>query len=510
MAWGVLALLLVAAGVVAPLSDTQLAELDSFAPTTGAIIFINDLITSVLLFSLVSIRHSRAVLALASGYLFSAFMAVLHSLSFPGAFAPTEFVVNAQTEAWLYAFWHIGFPLALFAYSPLRNVDSLNDVPRISNRVAIGMSVAVTIGLVLGLWWITIGQERFLPALIIDNQITLFAKYLLALILAITVLALGSLWIRSRTVLDQWLVVTAWAQLTELTLIVLLPSNIHFSLGFYAGRTYSLFTSTVVLVMLLTETTRLYGRLVNSNIALHRERNNKLMNLEAMAASISHEVKQPLGAIATNGFAAKRFLGHTPPNLEEVLSALDRMIVSSHQAAEVFDNLRALFGSIHQEGGPVDVNEIVLSALRALRGELAGHGVTAHTALASELPLVIGHRGQLQEVILNLARNGIEAMDSIKGGNRALKVKTERNGAESISVVVEDTGPGIDGKKLDRIFDAFFTTKSQGMGLGLAICRMIIDRHGGQLTASSDGKRGAIFRFVLPIKLSAGTSAAPV
>jgi signal transduction histidine kinase len=434
-------------------------------------------------------------------------MAVLHSLTFPGAFAPTDFGASAQSEAWLYSFWHIGFPLALFAYSWLKNVHPPKEVPRISSRAAIGWTVALTVGLVFGVWWASTVAEA-LPALLITNQITLFAKYLLALILAITVLALGSLWIRGRTVLDQWLVITAWAQLTELVLIVLLPSNIHFSLGFYAGRTYSVFTSTVVLVMLLTETTRLYGRLVTSNLALHRERNNKLMNLEAMAASISHEVKQPLSTIATNGYAAKRFLGHAPPNLEEVLSALDRMVVASHRAAEVFDNLRALFGSTHQGAAPVDVNEMVLSALSALRGELVGHGVTARTALAAELPRIVGHRGQLQEVMFNLARNGIEAMDAIKGGDRVLQVKTEHNGSDVITVAVEDTGPGIGAKRLESIFDAFFTTKPQGMGLGLAICRMIIDRHGGLLTASSDGKRGALFQFVLPIETTARSSIA--
>ena len=114
----------------------------------------------------------------------------------------------------------------------------------------------------------------------------------------------------------------------------------------------------------------------------------------------------------------------------------------------------------------------------------------------------------MQEVILNLARNGIEAMDAIKDGNRVLRVKTEHNGSDVITVTVEDTGPGIDPKKLDGIFDAFVTTKPQGMGLGLAICRMIIDRHGGKLTASSDGKRGALFQFVLPTKSAAGSSTA--
>jgi signal transduction histidine kinase len=227
-----------------------------------------------------------------------------------------------------------------------------------------------------------------------------------------------------------------------------------------------------------------------------------------MVASISHEVKQPLAAVATNGYAAKRFLGHAPPNLEEALSALDRMVVASHRAAEVFDNLRILFGSTHQEGAPVDVNEMVLSALSALRGELVGHGVTVRTTLAAQLPRIVGHRGQLQEVMFNLARNGIEAMDAIKGGDRVLQVKTEHDGNDVITVAVEDTGPGIDSKKLESIFDVFFTTKPQGMGLGLAICRMIIDRHGGQLTASSNGKRGALFEFVLPIESSEHSSTA--
>jgi signal transduction histidine kinase len=255
-----------------------------------------------------------------------------------------------------------------------------------------------------------------------------------------------------------------------------------------------------VLAALFAERRESEARLVRSNMMLERERNNKLMNLEAMTASISHEVRQPLATIATNGGAALRFLGRAKPDLDEVRSALDSIVAASHRASQIFDNLRALFGSTNQGQQPVDVNEMIIGALRALRGELDLHGVTTRTELTSELPLVMGHSGQLQEVILNLLRNGIEAMDTIKGGNRMLRVKTEHDGRDAITVAVEDTGPGIDPKKLDGIFDAFVTTKPQGMGLGLAICRMIIERHGGQLTASSNGNRGALFQFVLPIE----------
>jgi len=176
--------------------------------------------------------------------------------------------------------------------------------------------------------------------------------------------------------------------------------------------------------------------------------------------------KQPLGAIATNGSAALRFLRRASPDLEEVRSALDRIVIASHQADEVFENIRALFGRTDRGREPVDVNEVVLGALHALRGELEENGITTHTELTPELPLVIGHKGQLQEVLLNLARNAIEAMGDIKDGNRVLLVKTRCDDRDAITVEVKDTGPGIDPLKLDHIFDAFVTTKNSRNGIG--------------------------------------------
>jgi C4-dicarboxylate-specific signal transduction histidine kinase len=234
------------------------------------------------------------------------------------------------------------------------------------------------------------------------------------------------------------------------------------------------------------------------------------MNLEAMAAAISHEVKQPLAAIATTGMAAKRFLERTPPDLEEVRSALDAMANDCERASEIFDNVRALFGSAAQARASVDVNEMALGALRVLGPELEGRRIAISTELMLELPPVMGHKGQLQEVIINLARNAMEAMDAIKDRNRVLHIKTQRHDSDAIIVLVNDTGPGIDPKKLDGIFEAFVTTKASGMGLGLAICRTIIERHGGQLTAASDGKRGASFQFVLPIEPTVDASTTQV
>ena len=264
----------------------------------------------------------------------------------------------------------------------------------------------------------------------------------------------------------------------------------------------------IVLASLFSERRESEARLARSNMMLQRERNNKLMNIDAITSAIVHEVRQPLAAIATNGSAGIRWLTKTPPDFDEVRAAMTRIVRDSHRASQVLESIRALFKSADLEVQPVDLNGIALGALDLLRGELTDHGVITRTELAPELPLVGGHSGQLQEVMLNLVRNAIDAMDSITDRARVLRVRTECDGREAIVMSVEDSGPGIDPKKVDSIFDAFVTTKPHGMGLGLAICRMIILRHEGQLSASAENKSGALFQFTLPIKSAVGDSTA--
>jgi PAS domain S-box-containing protein len=231
---------------------------------------------------------------------------------------------------------------------------------------------------------------------------------------------------------------------------------------------------------------------------LERERDNKLMNVAAIMASIAHEVRQPLAAIAINGSAARRFLANAPADIDEVRATLDGIITDCRRASEVFDGTLILFRRDEQKRHPIDVNEIAREVLESSRGYLIDHAVTTQTELASELPLVSGHKSQLQQVVSNLVQNAIEAMDGATDRNRTLRLKTELHSGNAILVAIEDTGPGFDPEQMGSIFDAFFTTKSHGIGLGLAICRMIVERHGGQLTAASDGKNGARFQFVLP------------
>jgi signal transduction histidine kinase len=264
-----------------------------------------------------------------------------------------------------------------------------------------------------------------------------------------------------------------------------------------------------VLILLLKENTTLYARVVRSNAMLERERTNRLMNIDAITASIAHQMRQPLTAIAANGSAALALLGKTPPDIAEARAGLRDIVDETHHASGALDAIRSLVQKVDQAQEPIDLNVTALEALQSMRDELKSHGVTAHSQLAAQIPLIRGNRNQLQQVIINLIHNAIEAMDSPNNRRRVIQMKTGFRGRQAIELSVQDSGPGIDPDRLDGIFDVFMTTKTSGMGLGLAICRTIIEKHGGQLTASSDGKSGASFEVVLPIEPSLGSASQP-
>jgi signal transduction histidine kinase len=236
--------------------------------------------------------------------------------------------------------------------------------------------------------------------------------------------------------------------------------------------------------------------LARSNDLLQREQHNKLMSMEAMAASIAHEINQPMGAILLHSEAAMMGLKATPPEIDDATEALETIAESTLRAKAILNNLRTLFGTAELTRERVDLNSLSLEVLKLLRPGSRSQ-LDIKTELASELPLVLGHKGQLQEVVTNLIHNAVEAMDSVVGP-RALIVRTEREADNKIAIAVEDRGPGLNPQDAESIFDAFVTTKPNGMGLGLAISKMIVERHGGKLSVSCAIPHGAIFRVTLP------------
>ena len=491
----VVMVLLAAFGVAAPFASVQLPRIDGPVAITIALTFVTNLVTAILIFSLCSIIYSRALLVLASGFLFSSLIMIPYALTFSGVLWPTALLgTGIQNSPWLFLLWRFGFLAAVICYALLK------DESPSSGRSPIGWSVLLIAGLIFTLAWAVSIFANAAPHLLLEGgRLTPFAHYIAGLDFLISVLALLSLWFHRSSVLDQWLMVVIYTMMLELAMVTFFIAG-RDTVGVYCVRAFLVVASTVVLAALLSEAGRLYAAVARANLLLQREQDNKLMNLEAMAASIAHEVRQPLTAISTNAIAARRFLRMTQPNHSEAEAALDRILNASHSTSEVFDGIRSLFQRVEQGLKPIDVNQIILEVLQSLRGELSNHDVIPRPELTSELPLVDGNRSQLQQVIINLFHNAIEAMDATTDRRRVLRVTTELHGRDAIAVGVEDSGPGIDPKQAESIFGAFVTTKSHGMGLGLAICRMIIERHGGQLTVLSDGKSGALFKCVLPIK----------
>ena len=224
----------------------------------------------------------------------------------------------------------------------------------------------------------------------------------------------------------------------------------------------------------------------------------RVMTVGELTASIAHEVNQPLAAIVTNSNACLRWLGGAQPNFDEARKAVDRIIKDSYRASDVISRVRALVKKTPARNDLVDLNEVIIEVLALAQNQARRAGVVLKRELATDLPRVRGDRVQLQQVILNLVINGLEAIAKNKNGERELSISSSHDESNGVTVAVRDTGEGLDPANLERVFDAFFTTKADGMGMGLAISRTIIESHGGRLSATPNSPRGAVFQFTLP------------
>jgi C4-dicarboxylate-specific signal transduction histidine kinase len=219
--------------------------------------------------------------------------------------------------------------------------------------------------------------------------------------------------------------------------------------------------------------------------------------LGELTASIAHEVYQPLTAIAANAEAGLLFLDRKNPDLGEARAALRQIIMDGNRADEVIRHVRTLANKTDIQKVPLDINDVIEEVMLIFRHEAIAHGVSLRQELASALPQVLGDRVQLQQVIMNLLMNGIQATSPVTGRRHELRIRSQEHGPDQILVAVEDSGTGFELQNVDRLFSAFFTTKPNGMGIGLSICRSIVEQHGGNIWATRNSGAGSTFQFTL-------------
>lgn len=490
--------------VIASVGLVPMRRSDGFIPAVQAIIATIDFITAMLLFAQYAAERSRALLLLGAGYLFTALIVVAHTLTFPGAFAPDGLLgAGPQTAAWLYVVWHLALPVAACAYvlkkPELMAAAGIDSTP----SVAIGRTVMLVVPAAIVLTWVAIVAAERLPTLVISpTTFASTASIVTAIPLIVSGLAVVLLWRRRTSVLDEWLLVALVAYVAETALVVLLGAS-RYTFAFYASRPLGVIASCAVFVALVSEMTGLYLRLSTAVNALQRERANKLMNLDVVMSSIAHEIKQPLMVITTCTTIIASLLRKPKVDVADVQINLDDVSKASVRIGETIDSLRGLFKDPQAAHEQVDMNAVAVESLEALGAELSSHGIIVGMDLAPDLPLVVGDRGQLREVLVNIVQNAIDELAGIKERARVLRLRTRYTEAGRVSVAIEDSGSGIAPERLASLFTAFITTKARGMGLGLSLCQMIVNRHNGELSVSSDLGRGTRFEVTLPVEPAA-------
>jgi signal transduction histidine kinase len=281
----------------------------------------------------------------------------------------------------------------------------------------------------------------------------------------------------------------------------------RFSAGWYFGRLAALVASSTLLVVLLTESAAIYGRLANALLLLRRERADRLTNVQAATAAMAHELRQPLTGIATRGAAGVNWLKRTPPELNKARDCFQSMIDASLHANEIIAAIRDLYRKTPTEHTMVQINDVVREVLALVQDDFRANAVIATSEYQENLPQIYASHAQIQQVVLNLVTNAVEAMRSVPPDKRRLRLMTGFGGKAGVCVYIQDSGPGIAPENQDRIFEPFFTTKSSGTGLGLPICRSIVEDHGGELRLSKTNSGGTSFELIL--SLSPASRASP-
>jgi signal transduction histidine kinase/DNA-binding response OmpR family regulator len=516
-----------------PFAKTQLAAVSAFIPVYQSALVVSDLITAVLLYGQFRILRTRALAILASGYLFTAFIAIAHALTFPGLFAPTGLLgAGPQSTAWLYMFWHAGFPLFVIAYA-LSSSNAPSSQARTGSVIAAG--VAGSSLLVVAAVELTTSGQSLLPAIMVGNR---YSPSMIVVVLStwtFSLLALFFLWrSRTRSVIDLWLMVVMCAWLFDIALSAVLNQG-RFDLGFYAGRIYGLLASTFVLVMLLLENSVLYTRLVESNTRereraaeLERmgasletanrtleERNRQLQDASRLKsdflANMSHELRTPLNAIIGFSEVLKDGLaGPMEPQQIEYISDIHGS--GKHLLAlinDILDLSKVEAGKMTLELEPVSIDALIRDCLHVMRERALLQRLQMTADVEEGLDQIWLDGRKTRQILYNLLSNAVKFTP--EGGSvrvTARKVGRERFPHSSFSHYLElsvtDSGIGISAEDQARLFqpfiqiDSMLSRRYDGTGLGLALLKRLAELHGGDVTLQSAPGKGSTFTVWLP------------
>jgi signal transduction histidine kinase len=478
-----------------PFASDQAYPVMAFTPAYATALVITELITATLLFAQFPLMRSGAILMIANGYLFATLILVPWTLTFPNLFGPGEKLGGPQSTIWLYFFWHVGFAIFVIGYGILSKRERKGVPIRVSPQTAIGAS-AIAVGvLVLLITVACTAGEGLLPRIMLDG--TRFGPLWPLVGVPVVVLscvAIVVLWNGRLTVLDLWLSTVMVMFAAETLTYLFTPSR--FSVAWYIARTSGLVASSVVLVCLLYEITNLYVRVLKALRGLRREREARFMTGDTVAATIAHEVRQPLTGLLTSAEVGIMSLERQAPNLEKAREAFTRIAADSRRANDIIASVRALFKNDARKREPLDPNRVIREVIESIESDLSSHHILVRFEADRSVPIVEADNVQLQQVLLNLVSNAMDAMES-SGDPKRLTVSSRSCDTTGVMVSVADTGRGIRREDAERIFNPLFTTKAEGMGMGLSICRSIVQAHDGELWTEPNEPQGAIFRFTL-------------
>jgi signal transduction histidine kinase len=490
----------------APFAKLPLAQIPAFLPLYQSALVVNDLITAVLLYGQFRITRSRALLALASGYLFCATMAIFHLLSFPGLFAPTGLIgAGSQTTAWLYFLWHGGFPVFVVAYALLKDQPVRAEGPvggPILRGIALALAAAFGLTLVA-----TLGHNA-LPEIMLgdaDASTKVFVASGAWLLIVVALVALGRR--RPHSVLDLWVMVVLCAWIFDVALASVLNHG-RYDLGWYSGRIYGLLAASFVLVVLLLENGALYAKLAQAHEREHRERRlvqeksvelaalNK--ELEAFSYSVSHDLRAPLRVV--DGYANMIEEDHGRQLDEDARRLLKVLRASTQQMAQMIEDLLAFsrVGRTRPTAQPVALEDLVRQVISEQRMACADRAIEFSVG---QLGVADADPALLKQALANLIGNSVKYTRGRHPGRVEIGCRPADSPDGATVYYVKDNGAGFDMRHSHRLFGVFQRFHSQqefeGTGVGLAIVERIIVHHGGRIWAESRPNEGAVFHFTL-------------